>query len=116
MPAVLWGLTIPPMRRLLPALLFVAFTFHGEAQVGSFNSNLAAELNFETDQTGTMPRGWGGGPPGTIFVDGETVHSGRSSARLERKSDSPNGFSTITRAIPFDFAGDSIEWRGFLRT
>src|SRR5437870_13246160 len=104
------------MRRFFFVLLLVTFTFQGVAQIANLDSDLASILNFETDQTGAMPRGWGGGPPGTIFVDREIVHSGRSSARLERTSDSPNGFSTLTKAIPADFAGTSVEWRGFVRT
>src|SRR5438552_17139024 len=104
------------MRRLLFVLLLVASTFQAGAQIATLDSDLASILNFETDQTGAMPRGWGGGPPDTIFVDREIVHSGRSAARLERTADSSNGFSTLTKAIPADFAGDSIEWRGFLRT
>jgi C-terminal processing protease CtpA/Prc len=79
-------------------------------------AELAEILNFETEHTGGSPRGWGGGPGGTIFVDGNVVHSGRWSARIERRPDSPNTFSTITKAIPMDFVGKSIELRGFLRT
>ena len=73
-------------------------------------------LSFETAHTGTSPRGWGGGPAGTIFVDGEIVHGGRWSVRLERNATSPSTFSTITMSTPMDFAGTRIEWRGFLRS
>lgn len=77
---------------------------------------LASILDFEVEQTAATPRGWGGGPPGTFFVDGETVHSGRWSARIERNSTSPDMFSTIGKAIPVGFGGTSVEYRGFLRT
>jgi len=79
-------------------------------------SGLAAILSFETEHAGGSPGGWGGGPPGTIYVDGKVVHSGRWSARIERNTASPGGFSTITKSLPTDFAGTTIELRGFLRT
>jgi C-terminal processing protease CtpA/Prc len=73
-------------------------------------------LSFEMEHSGTAPSGWSGGPVGTIFVDGTIVHSGRWSVRLERDATSPQGFSTITKTTPIDFAGTRIEWRGFLRS
>jgi len=79
-------------------------------------SDLAKALSFEVQPSGDMPGGWGGGPPGTIFADDKVVHGGRWSARIERHTGSPEAFSTITKAIPMDFAGNSIEFRGFLRT
>ncbi|MFZ0803318.1 MAG: S41 family peptidase [Terriglobales bacterium] len=63
-----------------------------------------------------MPGGWGGGPAGTIFADDKVVHGGRWSARIERRVNSPSQFSTITKSIPIDFSGATIELRGFLRT
>ena len=105
------------MRRLVLALICaVLLIVPSHAQNTNTGSELAAMLNFETDHIGTSPRGWGGGPAGTIFVDGDVVHGGRWSVRLERDGASANGFSTITKAIPMDFAGARIEWRGFLRT
>jgi len=104
------------MRRLLPALIFGAFAFQGQAQTANLDSELASVLSFETTHSGAMPQGWGGGPPETIFVDGEIVHGGKWAARLQRNSNSPNGFSTITKVIPLDFSGTNVEWRGFLRT
>ncbi len=89
---------------------------HGQAPNGSAGPELASILNFEIEQTATSPRGWGGGPPGTIFLDADVVHSGLRSARLERNTSSPETFSTITKAIPIDFTGTTIEYRGFLRT
>jgi hypothetical protein len=44
------------------------------------------------------------------------VHGGRVAARLERDARSPNEFTSITRRIPIEFGGRSIELRGFLRT
>jgi C-terminal processing protease CtpA/Prc len=78
--------------------------------------DLARVLSFEAPPVGDMPGGWGGGPKGTIFADDKIVHSGHWSVRIERRADSPGDFSTITNAIPMDFAGNSIKFRGFLRT
>src|SRR5262249_54019813 len=53
---------------------------------------------------------------GTVFAESKVVHGGHWAARLERKPDSPGAFSTLHRAIAMDFAGKTIEFRGFLRT
>jgi hypothetical protein len=106
----------PTMRQMLSAvLLFAALTVSGEAQNPGIGRELESILNFETTHQGTAPSGWGGGPPATIFVDGQTVHGGRWSARLERNTTSPQVFTTLTRSIPIEFSGTTIEWRGFLR-
>jgi hypothetical protein len=104
------------MRRLMLVLICAALTAPGRAQNANSRSELEAMLSFETEHTGNSPRGWGGGPAGTIFVDGEIVHGGRWSVRLERNATSPSTFSTITMSTPMDFAGTRIEWRGFLRS
>lgn len=102
-----------PIPLVLALFVFVA---RSDAQIMSATKELAAELTFEAPHTGSIPRGWGGGPPETIFLDERIVHGGRWSARLERSANSPQSFSTITKALTMDFAGSSIEWRGFLRT
>jgi C-terminal processing protease CtpA/Prc len=79
-------------------------------------SKLAEILTFENSQEGDSLEGWLGGPPGTIFADARVFHSGKRSARIERHPDSPNEFSTMTKAIGMEFSGKSIEFRGFLRT
>jgi hypothetical protein len=105
------------MRRFLSvALLYTALTVPGQAQNASVGRELESILTFEATHNGTTPAGWGGGPPATIFVDGDTVHGGRWSVRLERISPSAQPFSTLTRSIPIEFSGTTIEWRGFLRT
>ena len=101
------------MRHVFLAVAWTALTVAGHAQSAN---EFASMLTFETEHTGTLPRGWGGGPAGTIFVDGAVVHGGRWAVRLERSATSPNGFSTITKTLPLDFAGATIEWRGFLRS
>jgi hypothetical protein len=87
-----------------------------EPQKQSERSTLEAVLSFELPPTGDMPGGWSGGPPGTISADDKIVHGGRLSARIQRQADSPDDFSTLTNDIQMDFAGATIELRGFLRT
>jgi hypothetical protein len=105
------------MKRLPLALMLMPIVLQAQAPVVSPGPELAAMLNFEAEQqTGQMPRGWTGGPPGTIAVDGEIVHGGRWSVRLARSASDLQGFSTITKSIPIDFQGSTLELRGFLRT
>jgi hypothetical protein len=80
-------------------------------------SELEAALGFEAmPSAGTMPGGWGGGPPGTIFADEKLVHGSHHSARLERNSESSGNFSSIVKSIPMNFSGMTLELKGFLRT
>jgi C-terminal processing protease CtpA/Prc len=104
------------MKRLLLALVFVPVLASAQAPIVSPGRELALMFNFETEQTGKMPRGWGGVPPETIFLDSEVVHGGRWSVRLDRRAAGAEGFTTITKSIPLDFQGATLEWRGFLRT
>ena len=98
------------------AFVVIVLTSDAQSPNATAGPELGSVLNFEVEQAGTMPRGWGGGPPGTISIDEVIVHTGRRSARLERNTASPEMFSTITKAVPVDFGGTSVEWRGFLRT
>src|SRR5262245_56224253 len=104
------------MRRILLTLASAALAASGQVQFPAAGPELETMLNFETTHNGTSPAGWGGGPAGTIFVDGRIVHGGRWSVRLERTANSAQGFSTITKAVPIDFDGTTLEWRGFLRS
>ena len=105
------------MRRFLSAVLIcTALTAPGRAQDASPGPELQTALTFETEHDGTSPRGWGGGPPSTISVDGDIVHGGRWSARLERTTSSTQAFTTLTKSIPVDFGGTTIVFRGFLRS
>jgi C-terminal processing protease CtpA/Prc len=105
------------MRRFLSAVLIcTALTAPARAQDASPGPELQTALTFETEHDGTSPRGWGGGPPSTISVDGAIVHGGRWSARLERTTTSAQAFTTLTKAIPVDFGGTTIVFRGFLRS
>jgi C-terminal processing protease CtpA/Prc len=106
------------MRRIIRLLLGVAFCCLPvicPAQ-GVTRSDLPQILNFEAGPSGGVFHGWGGSPPETIFADGNVVHSGKWAARLERSASSSGGFTTITSAIPIDFAGSRVELRGFLKT
>ena len=109
------------MARFLLAIVCAALTLPSQAQdthpaQSTNRSDLPKVLIFEAQPNGGMPGGWGGGPPGTIFADDKVVHGGRWSARIQREADSPSDFSVLTVATPMDFAGTSIELRGFLRT
>lgn len=101
--------------RSLRAALLLTLAVVAPAQTPSV-PNLQLVFNFEGDHAGPIPRGWGGGPPSTIFVDREVVHSGRAAVRLERTPQSPNPFSTLTLGLPLNVTGEHIEWRGFLKT
>ena len=104
------------MKRLLFAFMLSPSVVLAQPPPTSPGPEFSAVLNFEMEHTGTMPRGWAGGPPETISVDGAIVHGGRWAVRLERSATSPQAFSTITTVIPIDFQGQTLEWRGFLRT
>jgi hypothetical protein len=107
------------MRRALCTFVLAGFVSGRLAAGGSEpadGSGLGQILNFEATQTGLAPVGWGGGPTGTLFVDGAVVHSGKWAGRIERKPDSPQDFSSIMKSVPIDFQGKVIELRGFLRT
>jgi len=73
-------------------------------------------IDFESDAPGSVPAGWWAGAEGAVHVDSSVAHSGQHSVRIERKPDSPSKFSTLTKALPIDFSGNTIEWSGFLRT
>src|SRR5262245_32459746 len=96
-------------HRMLPCkaclwclVVFVVIVLTSDAQSPNAPAGpeLASILNFEVAQAGTMPLGWGGGPPGTISIDEAIVHTGRRAARLERNAASPETFSTITKVLP----------------
>ena len=85
-------------------------------QSAPLRPELVGLLDFESEHTGGVPKGWGGGPPGTFAVDDQIVHGGRWSLRIERNADGPDGFTAVSRMLPIDFAGARLELSGFLRT
>jgi hypothetical protein len=116
-----FSLTAGPRRIALffaLALSFAAIQFFGaDTSGGPSPSALKSELDFEHKLGGTLPDGWRGGPHGTLFADAEVSHApGRSSARIERRSDSQGDFSTLTNSIPIEFKGTHVELRGYLKT
>lgn len=72
--------------------------------------DFASPVGFENGK----PAGWGF--PENAAIDTEIKHSGTASARIIRTPESPNGFTTVTTAIPIDFEASVIEWRGFIKT
>jgi C-terminal processing protease CtpA/Prc len=85
-------------------------------QAPAVRPELAGLLDFEAEHAGSVPKGWNGGPPGTFAVDGVTVHAGQWALRIDRNDKSPATFTTVSKTIPVDFAGATLELRGFLRT
>jgi hypothetical protein len=92
---------------------------YAQSQSGALHydrHNLVDILGFEVRSSGDLPTGWSGGPAGTVSLEGDVVHSGSWAVILDRSAHLSGNFSTITTAIPIDFAGATIELRGFLRT
>lgn len=104
------------MARYLPAFTCAAAVLLCRAQAPTAAPNLAAIFSFETDHPGGTPGGWGSNPPGSVHVDDKIVHGGHWSARIERPIGSTGGLSGISKSLPMDFTGKSLEMRGFLRT
>jgi C-terminal processing protease CtpA/Prc len=77
---------------------------------------LASLLGFEDGADGRAPRGWHGGPAGTLFADDKVVHGGKWAARLTRDASSPERSSRINQSLPIDFTGSTVELRGYLKT
>ncbi len=102
------------MVRLLLALVCMASALCG--QFGVERSRVASFLGFETEPVGSAPRGWSGGPAGTLLTDEVVVHGGRRSLRIERAANSDGDFSSATLSVLIDFTGKTVEMRGFLRT
>jgi len=75
-----------------------------------------AVFNFEAGPAESAPMGWIGGPAGTFVADDKVEHGGQRSVRIERKPDSTGTFTSVAKVVPVDFAGGTLEWRGFLRT
>lgn len=104
------------MLLVLALALFVCPAPRAESPAATDDAGLAAMLGFEGEPAGSMPAGWGGGPPATIFADNVVKHTGRWAARIERTPGSPQEFSTLTKSLPMGFQGRRIELRGFVRT
>ena len=102
------------MIRLCVLLLPLAIATTVNAQ--SLNcQNLASNiLGFENNsRAGITPTGWSASAG--IVTDSAVVHSGQYSARIDRTASSPSTFSTVSLYLPIDFAGQTVQWRGFLK-
>jgi C-terminal processing protease CtpA/Prc len=97
-------------------VLVLTSAHHLASRQSGGRPELTGLFDFEADHTGGTPKGWAGFPPGTFSVDSQVVHGGRWSLRIERKDDSPQGFTAVSKMVPVDFAGTKLELRGFLRT
>jgi C-terminal processing protease CtpA/Prc len=106
---------MPRMNATWRVLLYLALALNGDSQTIT-RQNLENILGFENGRPGAFPAGWGGNPTNTIFIDDQIVHSGKYAARIERDASSSAAFSTLTTTIPLDFAGKTVEWRGFIKT
>jgi hypothetical protein len=95
-------------------LLLLLSTIPALAQDCASRATLQRCLGFE-DQTNATLTGWYALPPGTVAADNVVVHTGHWSVRLRRDAQSAGAFSAITRNLPVDFQGSTIELRGFLR-
>ena len=84
------------------------------AQTTVSRAALEQSLGFE-DQTSASLTGWFVNPPGTVSADNSVSHSGHWSVRLQRDAQSAGSFSVITRSLPVDFQGGTVELRGYLR-
>lgn len=82
----------------------------------SHSSSLAGLLSFQSSSKGNIPQGWNGNPTGTISLDSKVLHNGKSTVRIERNANSPLQFSNLRSCVQADFAGKTIELRGYVRT
>ncbi|HET7497559.1 MAG TPA: S41 family peptidase [Candidatus Eisenbacteria bacterium] len=76
---------------------------------------VADTLSFEFADPSGAPAGWRVWMPPMRWDPG-APHGGRAAARIDRDSTSADDFSAFSREIPADFAGDTLELRGWLRT
>jgi C-terminal processing protease CtpA/Prc len=101
------------MVRWLAVFIFAAATLPCQAQDGS---ELAAILSFEAPHPQSCPAGWFCDPLESVNMDSAIVHGGNWSVRIERQPGTPKKLSGISKSIPIDFRGTTLELHGFLRT
>jgi len=102
------------MKTGIPTAFFLAAALPILGQPSASRVLLEHSLGFE-DQTSTTLTGWHEYPPGTASADNSVFHTGRWSVRLQRDAGSTGAFSAITRSLPVDFQGSTVELRGYLR-
>src|ERR1035441_6066572 len=102
------------MMRQWQFLLWLALVWPGHSQTYT-RQNITTILGFENSSgAGVFPAGWYGNAAG-IVTDNQFVHSGKYSARIDRSASSTPSFSDIDQYIPIDFAGTTIQWRGWIK-
>lgn len=84
------------------------------AQQPVSRANIDQSLGFEDQTTGALT-GWRAYPPDTVSADDRVSHLGRWSVRLQRDAHSAGNGSAITRRLPVEFRGGTVELRGYLR-
>ena len=104
------------MRQSGTIILISVLLFSLNIEAVSQEKGSTGIFRFEYSHPGAIMQDWGGGPSETIHFDSTIVHTGKGAVRLERDANSPNQFTTISKRIPIDFEGETIEFRGFLRT
>jgi len=82
---------------------------------GAARKDHSGTLTFEACGAAGNLDAWIGGPRPTLHLDSVVVRSGRYAGRIERRGDSPSTFSAFTYKLPVDFAGDTLELRGWLK-
>ncbi len=73
-------------------------------------ANVASTLGFDNGK----PAGWF--IPPIAAIDPDIKLRGASSLRITRDASSANEFTTATAAVPIDFSGTTIAWRGHIKT
>ena len=109
------------MKRCTLFLFFCAFPLSLPGQTPSDQApsprlTIQQSLAISPKSGSTDPDGWFINPPGTVQVDKSVVHGGSWSARFVRDAASTGKFSVISKILPVDFTGGTVELRGFLRT
>jgi hypothetical protein len=102
------------MKTSVITALFLATFLPVLAQPAVSRATVQQALGFE-DQTSAALTGWHAYPPATVSADNTVRHTGHWSVRLQRDAQSAGAFSVITRRLPIDFEGRTLEVRGYLR-
>jgi len=97
---------------LRPALLLAA-ALPAFAQTPLTRANVSNILGFEDSQNGRLSAPWNAGANPAIVADAAVFQAGRYSARVTHSA--AEGFTGFAAALPQDFAGTTVELRGFLR-
>jgi len=93
---------------------FLLYFVPALAQTTVSRANLQQSLGFE-DQSSSALAGWHSYPPGTVSADNSVSHTGHWSLRLQRDAQSAGAFSVVTRSLPVDFQGSTLELRGYMK-